>query len=74
MHTKEHPKITDGTIVYAARFNDCKRVLTKSDNQRKKEADNYSMDGLLMPDIIKSVSNTRNFIHLRMIEAIIIWS
>ena len=54
MHLKGHSKTEGGTSIYVARHNDCEIVLTKLQTIKKiKEADDHSMDTLLMPDIIK---------------------
>ena len=47
MQNKGHPKTTKGI------YNDCRNSSIKRENQKNKEADIYSMNALLMPDIIE---------------------
>ena len=67
----EHvPKTAEGASRYAESHNDSETVLEKLDKKqkkkkKKKQKDDYSMDALLMPDIIKAIPNTKEILTLR---------
>ena len=53
---KGHSKTTEGTSIYASCINEI------TYNHETKEADDYSVDALLIHGVVYTVANTRDFI------------
>ena len=56
LKTRGYPKVASGTIHQTARHIDCRKSSIITESQKTEEADVYSMDVLLMPDIILNCS------------------